>query len=263
MNISRIYHGIASTLLLIFAAALVHSALGARLVEETFEVLQTRTGAYTNVTVTTKAENYIFIFHARGLTSIKLADLPMEIRQQLGYEAAESPKHQKANPIASVAAHEVTQVKQNLKPLEETWKQQWQPHRLAVKISSEVLCTLLAAALLFYLFFCYCCHLICLKAKSPTSFLEWVPGLQLIPLLRAAGMSAWWFLACFVPVLNILVHVIWSLNIVKARGKNIAWAVLLILPVTNLFAFLYLAFSSSSPLEIGPPKFQTRALQTA
>jgi hypothetical protein len=120
---------------------------------------------------------------------------------------------------------------------------------------------------LLYFFTCYCCHLICFKAKSPSSFLVWVPVLQLLPLLRAANMSGWWFLAFFVPGLNIVALVLWSLNIVKARGKHIAWAILLILPVTNLLAFLYLAFSSGADSNLPPPKisskFQTRGLQIA
>jgi hypothetical protein len=42
---------------------------------------------YTNVTVTTKARNYIFIVHAGGMMNIKVADLPPDIRTNLGYSA--------------------------------------------------------------------------------------------------------------------------------------------------------------------------------
>jgi hypothetical protein len=270
MNIILIYRPFVCRLLLLaFTAAAMHSALGSKLVDETFDVLKTRTGSYTNVTVTTRAENYIYIFHTTGMTSIKVADLPLDVRQQLGYATTDATTLQKTNRnnIAGVAARGLTQVNQNLKPFEDNLRKQWELNRSALRFSPEVLYALLAISLLFYLFICYCFHLICVKAKSPHSFLVWVPVLQLIPLLRAAGMSGWWILAFFVPVLNIVAQVLWCLNIVKARGKNIVWAILLIVPVTYPLAFLYLAFSSGGPPAVPTAKpsskFQTRTLQPA
>jgi apolipoprotein N-acyltransferase len=67
------------------------------------------------------------------------------------------------------------------------------------------------------------------------------------PLLRAAGISGWWVLAFFVPVLNLVPLVLWPLKIAKARGKSVWVGVLLLVPVINLFAFLYLAFSDGAP----------------
>jgi hypothetical protein len=263
MNGLRICQRFELAWLLLCMAAFTLSAFGARLVEDTFEVLQTRTGRYTNVTVTTKAEDYIFILHTNGMASIKLGDLPPATRQQLGYVVAEATKNQNSNHIASVAARGISEVNQNLRPLGESWGRQLQSRGIPIKIGTEVLLTLLAAMLLFHLFFSYCCHLICLKANCPGGFLVWVPALQMIPLLRAAGMSGWWFLGCFVPILNLLVSIMWALNIVKVRRKGTIWAILLLLPGLNLLAFLYLAFSTSSPPEIPSTKFQTRALQAA
>jgi hypothetical protein len=169
--------------------------------------------------------------------------------------------------------------------MQEAWEKRLPWHGTPVKIGTEVLLTLLVIVLLFYLFFCYCCHLICLKANNPGGFLVWVPLFQMIPLLRAADMSLKWFLVCLAPalspllyaagawgwwivaactpVLTVIMQVIWSLNIVKACGKSLVWAILLILPFTSLVAFLYLAFSSNSPPEVPTTKFQTRPLQTA
>ena len=103
--------------------------------------------------------------------------------------------------------------------------------------------------LLFYLFHCYCCMLICRKAGHPPGLLVWLPGLQLIPLLRAAGMSAWWFLAFFVPLLNLVPSILWPFNIAKTRGKSVWVAIMLLLPITSIFAFLYLAFSNGAAAE--------------
>jgi hypothetical protein len=268
MSIVRIQRiAVCRLLLLIIAAGLAHGVSGTALVDPTFNVLKTRTGTYTNVTVTTRAESYIYIFHSAGMTSIRITDLPVEVRQQLGYATPDTPKPRKTNDVTTVTARELTGVSQRLKPLEDTLKRRWHWNRPDLRISTEVLCTLLGIVGLLYFFTCYCCHLICLKAKSLNSFLVWVPVLQLLPLLRAANMSGWWFFAFFVPGLNIVALVLWSLNIVKARGKHIAWAILLILPVTNLLAFLYLAFSSGADSNLPPPKisskFQTRGLQIA
>ena len=105
---------------------------------------------------------------------------------------------------------------------------------------------MLLICLSVYLFYCYCCILICRKAGHPPGVLVWLPLLKLLPMLRAAGMSRWWFLAFFVPVLNLVPAILWCFKIAKARGKSVWIGVLLLFPVTNLFAFLYLAFSDGA-----------------
>src|SRR5712672_606046 len=71
---------------------LLHSA---QATEETFSTLDLGPRVYTNVTVTTKAKNYIFIYHSTGMENIRVSDLPEEIRTQLGY-VPEVPKSNKA-----------------------------------------------------------------------------------------------------------------------------------------------------------------------
>jgi hypothetical protein len=96
-----------------------------------------------------------------------------------------------------------------------------------------------------------------MKANGPKSFLVWVPVLQIIPLLQAAGMSGLWLLIWPIG------YFVWAVNIVKAREKNIGVAILLMLPFTCTLAFLYLAFSSAAASDAPPKKFQATALQTA
>jgi hypothetical protein len=84
----------------------------------------------------------------------------------------------------------------------------------------------------------------------------------MIPLLRAAGMSRWWFLAFFVPLLNVLAWVLWCFNITRARDKGLLVAILLCLPVTSGLAFLYLALSGVPPSE-PPRKYKSMSLQAA
>src|SRR5258707_5348163 len=55
--------------------------------EETFDMLQIGTRTYKNVTITTKAKNYVFILHSTGMTNVKVTDLPPDLREKLGYNA--------------------------------------------------------------------------------------------------------------------------------------------------------------------------------
>jgi hypothetical protein len=217
--------------------------------EEKYPVLQVGTRMYTNVTVTTKAKKYVFIVHKGGMSSIKPSELPLEVQEELGYATAGGSKGT-TNTAAAWAKREISkvnvpQVKEFGKQLEQKWH-----GRSATKFSvmgltgATLIVAVLVIALLIYLFHCYCFMLICRKTGKPPDILVWVPVVQLLPLLRAAGMSGWWFLAYFVPVLNIVAQVLWCFNIVKARGKSFWVGVLLLLPFTSLIAFLYLAFSN-------------------
>ena len=218
--------------------------------EEKFDLLQIGTRTYTNVTVTTKAKNYIFLLHAGGMTSIKTAELPLETKQQLGYAPA-GAAGAATNTAVVWAKRELAKI--NVLPSRQlNQKQGGKPSwgLYATKLlASKAVFVVLGIALVIYLLHCYCCMLICLKTGNPPGVLVWLPVLQLIPLLRAAGMSGWWFLAYCVPLLNIVAQLLWCLNIAKARGKSVWAGVLLFLPITNLFAFLYLAFSNGAPAE--------------
>jgi hypothetical protein len=201
--------------------------------------------------VTTKAKVYIFILHAGGMASIKVSEISPELQQQLGYAAA--PASKSATNSAAVwvkkeiAKIDVPQVRNLTKQL-----RQWRAHppaRLAAmawigsKPNNTVLGIALLIYLLLYLFYSYCCMLICRKTGHPPGILVWLPFLKVFPMLRAAGMSGWWLLAFFVPLFNLVPLILWPLKIAKARGKSVWVGVLLLLPVINLFAFLYLAFS--------------------
>ena len=224
--------------------------------EERYDVLQIGTQTYSNVTVTTKAKNYVFLLHSGGMASIKVSQLPPDALEKLGYVSAQALKNA-TNTAAVWAKRELAkintpQVREMEKQLEQRWR-----GTTAVKLAAMHLTALtfvfllLGIGLLLYLFHCYCCMLICRKAGSLPGILVWLPVLQLFPLLRAAGMSGWWFLGYCVPLLNIVAHILWCLKITKARGKSVWVAVLLLLPVTNLVAFLYLAFSKGAPADEG------------
>jgi len=238
--------------------------------EDHFQVLKVGTHTYTNVTVTSKANTYIFILHNGGMQSLKVADLPPDVARTLGYAPAEDPAAPGTLTLTKPAAGTETarsalgarkprgnwasralaylaQMRQ-LKGFSQHLKQS-----LDGKISQAPLkppalgqtafYAVVGVTLVVYLFLCYCFSLICQKTGQPAGFLVWVPCFQWIALLRAADMSGWWFLALMLPGLNLLAGIIWSFRIAQARGKSPWVGLLLLLPVINLLALLYLAFS--------------------
>ena len=270
MHAYRVHHYTAGGLLWLALAALLMQPPGVvGATEETFEVLQIGTRAYTNVTVTTKAKNYIFILHAAGMTSIKVSELSPDLQEKLGYAGATVSKGA-TNTAAVWAKREIAKINlPRFKELGKQLSQKWHgnpPAELSAMglIGPKLIFAVLGIMLLVYLFHCYCFMLICRKTGKPPGGLVWLPVLQLFPMLRAAGMSGWWFLAYLVPGLNIVAQILWSLKIAKVRGKSVWIGVLLLLPVTSLFAFLYLAFSNGASAEEDEgPEPEIMSLQTA
>jgi hypothetical protein len=231
-------------------------------VEQHFEVLQIGTHAYTNVTVTTKSKDYLFILHSAGMTNIKVAELSPEEREQLGYPPLPKPKPHATNATdwaqQTLAKLETPQVKAVGAQVITTWRKNVPVEKLQLpRFTPQLVWGMTGAFVAIYLFFCYCCHLICQKTGQAPSVLVWLPVLNMFPLLRAAGMSPWWFLAFFVPVLNFVAYFLWCLKIARARVKTAWTAVFLFLPPTSLLAFLYLAFSSGG----GPKKKENRRVR--
>jgi hypothetical protein len=251
----------ASLLWLAMASSFVYPRAVVASTEQTFDVFQVGTKVYTNVTVTTKTRTYVFILYQGGMANIPLAEISPELRSELGYGPPPKPKEPVKDASAwakkELATFQTPEVKEMQAKLDETWKSRFGEG--VSKMSTQTLVGLLSVLLLaslIYLFGCHCCALICRKAGYEPSGLVWVPILQCYSLLRAAEMSAAWMLLLFVPILNFLPYVIWCSKIAKARSKGILTFICLVVPVINLLAFLYLAFSDSSP------KTQDRASTT-
>ncbi len=250
MNNFKTWQRLAGKLVLLgLAAGLMHPAPAWGLTEQTFDLLQIGTRTYTNVTVTTKSRKYVFIMHASGMTNLKVAELPSDVREKLGYTTNDLAASQPHSP-ADWAKQKLSNLSgPKLQQLEQAWTARTVLSLSAIFSNPRTAYTVLGLVLATYLFFCYCSMLICRKTNTEPGGLVWVPVLQLIPMLRAAGMSPAWFLAFLVPVLNVVAQVTWYVKIVQARGKSLWVAFWLLLPFTNLFAYLYLAFSSAAPVK--------------
>ena len=230
--------------------ALVHPNRVFAADEQRFPVLQIGTRTYENVTVTTKTKDYIFLLHSTGMASIKVKDLPADLRHKLGYVDPPPPK------TAASTANEWARSSLNkletpqLKAAESELKQAWATRSfrgvdLGALFTRRTIYIAGAAMGAIFLFFSYCFRLICEKAGKKPGMMVWLPILQSFPLLDAAGMPAWWFLVGLIPGLNLVAGIVWCFKITQARGKSPITAVLLLVPILGIFALLNLAFSDS------------------
>jgi hypothetical protein len=249
--------------------ALLCAPIGASAaLEQTFDLLQIGTTTYRNVTVTTKGKNYIFILHSNGMTNIKVADLPSDLRTKLGYEDPAATKT-KPNPSAlwakqTLSKMEVPQLKRIQEQLAGLLHQgtKEMPFRLS-GLSRNTLIIAASALLALFLLHSYCCMLICNKVGTKPGVLVWLPLLQLFPLLRAASMSPWWFAGFLIPGFNLIAQVLWFIKITQARGKGLWVALLLIFPLSSPFAMLYLALSGGGNRKKDTRRVEIMTLETA
>src|SRR6185437_5905047 len=229
--------------------------------ESTFPVLQTKTGSYTNVTVTKKTKEWIFILHSGGVCNVKVSDLPEDALITLGYEKPPDSKTDRARASTSSSRafaqlthiklnEELDQVKHFATGLRQNRKEAMAQAQAFLSANPMAICIGLGILAVVYIFVSVCFWCICRKTHIAPGPLVWVPFLQLIPLLRAANMPRVWFFAYFVPIINIIPLIMLSIRIVKSRGKSPWVAFLLIMPPTSLFAFLYLAYSKSATVQI-------------
>jgi hypothetical protein len=237
--------------------------LKADAVELTLPLLQIGTHTYTNVTVTTKAKDYVFLLHSTGMANFKVKDLSQDVLDQLGYTVKPKTNVVAAQWKAAIAKVESPQVKQMQQDIQARFPLDVNARLNQMKaLPPAMIFGALGALVFVYFFFCLCLSLICQKTGKPGGVLVWLPLLQIFPILKAAGMSGWWFLGWLIPGLNIVTQIIWCINIAKARGKHVISGILLLLPLFNIFALLYLAFSGNGEEKSKRPEQRKISLMT-
>lgn len=70
-----------------------------------------------------------------------------------------------------------------------------------------------------------------------------IPFLNFYDMFEIAGMNGWLFLLLFVPIANIIIAIMWCLNLAKAFGKGTGFAIGLIF--LEFIFILILAFGSA------------------
>jgi Family of unknown function (DUF5684) len=225
--------------------------------EPKFALFQTKTCVYTNVTVTQRTKDWVFILHSQGVCNIKTSDLTPEMLASLGYKPDPADGEAKKSAfsgnkdLAKIASAKFADVKHFAVDWRQNGKERVREKIAQLKAGDRsVLYTFIVIVGSIHLLVSALFWLICRKTHISPGPLVWLPVFQLIPLLRAANMPWPWFFAYFIPVLNIIAQIVWCVKIVKSRGKSPVVAFFLLFPITSLFAFLYLAFSSSAPVEI-------------
>ena len=218
--------------------------------DEKFPVLAVGSQVYSNVLVTGKNSQTVFIQHEKGIATLKVKDLSFEVAKALGYEVEPPP------PPKVDLAEQIEQIQTDPRVRELQEQTTQQVRAILENLSQTDLYLLLAGVFLIYLFFCQCCRLICLKTGHKPGILIWLPVLKMFPLLKAAGMSGWCFLLLLIPIVNLITVIVWCVKICNARQKSAVLAVFLLLPITNILTFLYLAFSAGIEVEETPRKFQ-------
>ncbi|MFC1942509.1 DUF5684 domain-containing protein [Chloroflexota bacterium] len=99
------------------------------------------------------------------------------------------------------------------------------------------------ASIIVYLWIAFCVQTIAKKTNTPNEWLAWIPIANAYLLCKMAGMSGWWTLAIFVPLLNIVMMIIWWWSVAEKRNKPGWLGILMIIPVLNLIVPGILAFS--------------------
>lgn len=206
--------------------------------------LKIGTDVFTNVTVYQVTASDIFVRHERGFGNAKISTLDDSALILLGLKSEKTEEEKTGGGnAAAVEKVKATLATMNLKL----------PSESSVlgtisrtKPTPQLLAGVLAGCLIGYLFYCYCLKRMCVNAGSNPGALVWLPIVQMFPLLQAARMPAWWFIIFFIPGLNLFAHVLWCVRITKFCGKGILIAIFLLLPLTNVLALLYLAFSSGN-----------------
>jgi hypothetical protein len=213
--------------------------------ETVIPVLKTKNGTYTNVTITARSKTDVCLVHEGGVANVPYQDLTSETYALLDYV----PPPPKGEDYRILAGELTGAVQGWLGGVDGPDGAAGQPQSQS-GLSPTIWSIVGAAFLLLHLFFSYCFFLICKNAAYRPNFLIWLPVAQFVPLFRAAGMSGWWLLALFFPVVNFIPFAVWCVKIVRAVEKNPVWAVLLVLPITNVVALTYLAFSNGKAIQI-------------
>lgn len=88
----------------------------------------------------------------------------------------------------------------------------------------------------------YCLYHIARRTETPAAWRAFVPGLNLVLLVRIGGRSLLWLLLLLVPVLQVMVWALLWMFVSERRGQPEWWGIAILAPVINLIFLHHLAF---------------------
>ena len=86
-------------------------------------------------------------------------------------------------------------------------------------------------------------YIIANKTGTRNSWLAWIPIANLYLMCKVAGMSGWWTILFFIPLVNIVLGIIVWMGIASARNQPSWLGILMIIPIVNLIIPGILAFT--------------------
>ncbi|MCI0490831.1 MAG: DUF5684 domain-containing protein [Blastocatellia bacterium] len=119
---------------------------------------------------------------------------------------------------------------------------------LAALLGSLVI--ILIVSFLLYLYFAITLMIIARKSNTPNAWLAWIPIANLFLMCRAGRRSGAWALLLFIPLVNIFAMAMIWMSIAEARGKPPWTGTLIIVPFGGLIIPAYLALGPATQPDI-------------
>lgn len=236
------------------ALAVVSAAQG----EERLESLAAGGVIYSNVTVVSRTPTHITFKHTHGFSTVKLGALTSDNQAKIGYTPPPPPKRG-MDYVPDLTALTQALNDPRLQLLEKEVRAE--VARVLAEDDKVIIYSAAGGAGCIYLLFCLAAVKICRKTTVRPGLWVWLPGFQWISLLKAAGMSPWFFFLLLIPPVNLVVMIVWCFKICRTRQKSQALGFFLLVPVINIFVYFYLAFSSQKNAPAAPGRGQPQKLR--
>jgi hypothetical protein len=94
-----------------------------------------------------------------------------------------------------------------------------------------------------YIWMALTLYVIANKTDTHNSWLAWIPIANFYLMCKIAGMSGWWAILFFIPLVNLILGVIVWVRIAQIRNQPSWMGILMIIPIVNLIIMGILAFS--------------------
>jgi hypothetical protein len=116
-------------------------------------------------------------------------------------------------------------------------------NEVPMALAGATLLFALVVGLALYVYMALALQTIATKTGTPNAWLAWIPIANLFLMLTIAKKPLWWFLLCFIPLVNLAIVIIVWMAVAEARGKPNWWGILIIVPFLNLVVPGYLAWT--------------------
>ena len=82
------------------------------------------------------------------------------------------------------------------------------------------------------------------EKAGQSGWIAFIPILNTLGVLKMAGKPFWWAFLYLIPVVNVLVHVIVSVELARSFGRSALFGLVMAIPVFTPIAVLYLGLDT-------------------